>query len=45
MEACVYRVYKIEPGIGLPYASPTIRDEWATQLGELNFSVRLNGPR
>ena len=41
MEACVYRVYKIEPDIGLPYASPA-RNDWSTQFDELKLAVRLN---
>jgi hypothetical protein len=42
MEACVYRVYKIEPGIGWPDVSPT-RGNRSIQFDELKLAVRLNG--
>jgi len=42
MEACVYRVYKIERGMGWPDVSP-IRGNCSTQFDELKLAVRLNG--
>jgi hypothetical protein len=42
MEACVYRVYKIEPGKGWPDFSPT-RGNRSTQFDELKLAMRLNG--
>jgi hypothetical protein len=38
MEACVYRVYKIEPSLGPPYASSTCHD-WSTKFDELKFAA------
>jgi hypothetical protein len=42
MEACVYRVYKIEPGTGWPDVSPT-RGNCSTQFHKVKLAVRLNG--
>jgi hypothetical protein len=39
MEACVDRVYKIEPSLGPPYARST-RDDWSTKFDELKFAAR-----
>ena len=42
MEACVYRVYKIEPGVRWPDVS-LARGNCSTQFDELKVAVRLNG--
>jgi hypothetical protein len=42
MEACVYRVYKMEPGVRWPDVS-LARGNCSTQFDELKFAVRLNG--